>query len=86
MKKALEELGYKNCFHLAEPLCQLTNLYPSVRIVNTKNTSLRRQKLARLLQNHEVTLKVPGSAYLPALLEMYPDAKVVLAGRTSAAL
>lgn len=86
MKKALEELGYKNCFHLAEPLCQFTNLHLSARIVNTKNTALRRQNLARLLQGHEVTLEVPGSACLPDLLEMYPDAKVILTERTSAAL
>lgn len=81
MKKALEEPGYKNCFHLADPLCRFSNLHPSARIVNTKNTTLRRQKLARLLQNHKVTLEVPGSACLPDLLEKYPDAKVVLTER-----
>lgn len=86
MKKALEELGYKNCFHLAEPLCQFSNLRLSADIVHTKDTALRRRKLATLLQGHEATLEVPGSACLPDLLEMYPDAKVVLTERTSAKL
>ncbi|KAK2768749.1 hypothetical protein FQN54_000605 [Arachnomyces sp. PD_36] len=86
MKKALAELGYKNCFHLAEPLCQFDNLRLSADIVNTKDTTLRRRKLAKLLQGYEATLEVPGSACLPDLLEMYPDAKVVLTQRTSAEL
>lgn len=84
MKKALEELGYQNCFHLAEPLCQFSNLRLSADIVNTKHTALRRRKLARLLHGYEVTLEVPGSACLPDLLEMYPDAKVILTERASA--
>ncbi|KAI9932578.1 hypothetical protein ASPWEDRAFT_166230 [Aspergillus wentii DTO 134E9] len=86
IKKSLEELGYKNCFHLAEPLCQFSNLRLSADIVHTENTTLRRRKLATLLQGHEATLEVPGSACLPDLLEMYPDAKVILSERTSAAL
>ncbi|KAF7715293.1 Uncharacterized protein PECH_007295 [Penicillium ucsense] len=86
MKKALEELGYGPCFHLAEPLCQFDNLRQSAAIMNTKDTTLRRIKLAKLLQGCEVTLEVPGSACLPDLLEMYPDAKVILTERTSAAV
>ncbi|CBF82322.1 hypothetical protein AN9208.2 [Aspergillus nidulans FGSC A4] len=86
MKRALEELGYGPCFHLAEPLCQFDNLSQSAAIVHTKDTSLRRRKLAKLLQGCEVTLEVPGSACLPDLLEMYPDAKVILTERTSAAV
>lgn len=86
MKRALEELGYGPCFHLAEPLCQFDNLRQSAAIVHTKDTALRRRKLAKLLQGCEVTLEVPGSACLPDLLEMYPDAKVVLTERTSAAV
>lgn len=86
MKKALEELGYRNCFHLAEPLCQFDNLKLSAEIVHTKDTMLRRHKLAKLLHGHEATLEVPGSACLPDLLEMYPDAKVILTERTSAAV
>ncbi|RHZ60716.1 sulfotransferase family protein [Aspergillus thermomutatus] len=86
MKRALEELGYGPCFHLAEPLCQFDNLRQSADIVHTKDTALRRRKLAKLLQGHEVTLEVPGSACLPDLLEMYPDAKVILTERTSAAV
>ncbi|ETS77088.1 hypothetical protein PFICI_10962 [Pestalotiopsis fici W106-1] len=84
MKTALQELGYKNCFHLAEPLCQFENLKRSAEIVHTKDTKLRRERLAVLLEGHEATLEVPGSACLPDLLEMYPDAKVVLTERTSA--
>ncbi|KAL4812447.1 hypothetical protein BDW67DRAFT_178682 [Aspergillus spinulosporus] len=86
MKRALEELGYGPCFHLAEPLCQFDNLSKSSAIVHTKDTALRRRKLANLLQGCEVTLEVPGSACLPDLLEMYPDAKVILTERTSAAV
>ncbi|KAL4737898.1 hypothetical protein BDV11DRAFT_171497 [Aspergillus similis] len=86
MKRALEELGYGPCFHLAEPLCQFDNLCQSAAIVHTKDTTLRRRKLAKLLQGCEVTLEVPGSACLPDLLEMYPDAKVILTERTSAAV
>lgn len=84
MKKALEELGYKNCFHLAEPLYQFKNLRLSADIVHTKDTTLRRRKLARLLHGRDATLEVPGSACLPDLLQMYPDAKVILTERTSA--
>ncbi|KAJ5504770.1 hypothetical protein N7463_007644 [Penicillium fimorum] len=86
MKQALEELGYGPCFHLAEPLCQFDNLRQSAAIVHTKDTALRRRKLAKLFQDCEVTLEVPGSACLPDLLEMYPDAKVILTERTSAAV
>ncbi|KGO64315.1 hypothetical protein PEX1_046640 [Penicillium expansum] len=86
MKHALEELGYGSCFHLAEPLCQFDNLRESAAIVQTKDTALRRRKLAKLFQGCEVTLEVPGSACLPDLLEMYPNAKVVLTERTSAAV
>ncbi|GIC94543.1 sulfotransferase family protein [Aspergillus udagawae] len=86
MKRALEELGYGPCFHLAEPLCQFDNLRQSAAIVHTKDTALRRRKLAKLLQGSKVTLEVPGSACLPDLLEMYPDAKVILTERTSAAV
>ncbi|KAL5360641.1 hypothetical protein BJX96DRAFT_175494 [Aspergillus floccosus] len=86
MKRALEELGYGPCFHLAEPLCQFDNLRQSAAVVHTKDTALRRRKLAKLLQGCEVTLEVPGSACLPDLLAMYPDAKVILTERTSAAV
>ncbi|KAI1348600.1 hypothetical protein F5Y01DRAFT_328372 [Xylaria sp. FL0043] len=84
VKKALGELGYKNCFHLAEPLCQFGNLRRSADIVDTEDSKSRRDKLAHLLEGHEATLEVPGSACLPDLLEMYPEAKVILTQRTSA--
>lgn len=84
MKRALEELGFRNPFHLAEPMCQFDKLRCSADIINTKDKAVRKRKLASLYRDHEATLEVPGSACLPDLLEMYPGAKVVLTERTSA--
>ncbi|KAH9894497.1 hypothetical protein F4778DRAFT_783927 [Xylariomycetidae sp. FL2044] len=86
LKLALEQLGIGPCHHLADPPNQYGRLRLAAEIMNTHDTRLRREKLARLFEGCEALLEQPVSTFLPDLLEMYPDAKVILTERASARL
>jgi hypothetical protein len=86
LKLALEHLGIGPCHHLADPPNQYDRLRLTADLLNTRDTQIRRQKLAELFDGCEAILEQPVCACLPDLLRMYPEAKVILTERSSARL
>lgn len=82
---ALEQLGYKPCMHMAEVapyarklrivLEAMTLLFPD----KFESHKARRQALLhQIFDGWEATADFPGSMFPEDLMEMYPDAKVIL--------
>ncbi|KAB5566689.1 hypothetical protein GE09DRAFT_1218946 [Coniochaeta sp. 2T2.1] len=86
LKEALETLGIGPCHHLGDPPNQYGRLRLTADLMTTSYAPERRMRLAELFEGCEAILEQPVSTCLPDLLEMYPDAKVILTERSSARL
>jgi hypothetical protein len=71
-------MGYGPAFHLMEIENQLQQVKRSAKVVNIEDPKERQQKLRELFAGYEVVLEQPASICLPDLLDMYPNAKVIM--------
>lgn len=76
LKAALEQLGFGPCYHMYELLGQLEHA-PSWLAANAGNAEALRTPLA----DYQATVDWPGCMFWRELLDVYPDAKVVLSVR-----
>jgi hypothetical protein len=75
-KVALEMLGFQPCYHMVNVLLDLDQA-PAWGAAVEGDTS----KLAEILDGFGATVDWPGSFFYKELIEIYPDAKVVLSTR-----
>lgn len=76
LKKALEQLGYDKCYHMAELLGHPEHL-PHWRDLHEQ----RETDLDALFAGYRATVDFPGAIFYRQLLDHYPEAKVVLSVR-----
>ncbi|RDL38627.1 uncharacterized protein BP5553_02967 [Venustampulla echinocandica] len=86
IKAALEHLGYGPCYHHIEPLNQYDRIKLSSEIIACKDKIQRQKMLQKLFHGFEVALEHPAGPCLDDLLEIYPDAKVILSTRKNASV
>ncbi|KAK3314444.1 hypothetical protein B0H66DRAFT_641833 [Apodospora peruviana] len=85
LKLALETLGISPVHHFADPPNQYQRLSLAANLLKDSTPpKIRRQKLFELFDGYEAIADQPVCACLPDLLEMYPDAVVILTERASA--
>ncbi len=76
LKNALEELGYTKCYHMEELLQHPEHVtYWEAAFAN------RPVNWDALFQGYQATVDFPGYRCYKALMEYYPDAKVILSVR-----
>ncbi len=76
LKAALEELGFSPCYHMTE-------VFANPDHVEVWEAAMRGDPVdwERLFRDYRATVDWPGAAFYEALLESYPDAKVILTVR-----
>jgi hypothetical protein len=76
LKHALEELGYVKCHHMIELLQNPPQLPYWQELHHTGKTDFD-----KVLQGYRAVVDFPGAIYYKAMMEKYPDAKVILTVR-----
>jgi len=77
------ELGYAPCMHMAHVAPFADRLKLSYEALLETDKPKRQAILHKLFDGYAATCDFPGSFFLDDLLEMYPDAKVILNKRRS---
>lgn len=76
LKAALEELGFGPCYHMVEVLTRPTNLPYWVAAMQGKAVDWH-----EVFQGYQATVDWPACAFYKELMQVYPDAKVLLSVR-----
>ncbi len=76
LKTALEELGFRQCYHMTEVVAHLDH-------ARTWDAAARGQPVDwdELFKGYQATVDWPGCAFYQELMHQYPDAKVILTVR-----
>jgi hypothetical protein len=74
-KIALESLGLRPCYHMVNVLADLELASDWRKVLDGE------LPLTEVLDGYEATVDWPGSFFYPELIELYPDAKVLLSVR-----
>jgi hypothetical protein len=84
LQAALEELGFDPCLHMAQIIPHPDRMETLIEAA-TESDNQRRQKLIRqLVDGYETVCDMPAVFFLPELLEIYPEAKIILTTRPDA--
>lgn len=79
LQAALENLGYAPCMHMAhvQPSAERQRLVTEA-LLETHDVHRRRQILSELLAGFAATADFPSIAFADDLMDMYPDAPIIL--------
>ncbi|KAK7416604.1 hypothetical protein QQX98_005075 [Neonectria punicea] len=83
MQAAFEQLGFTPCLHMAEILPHVSREQLMLDAVAEKDTQRRHKLLHELIDGYVSVCDLPAALFVADLMDMYPDAKVVLNGRPS---
>lgn len=86
LQAALETLGYQPCMHMAhvQPSAERQRLVTAA--VQEEDTAKRRNILSRLFAGFAATADFPSIVFADDLMDMYPDAPVILNTRPGGAV
>lgn len=84
LQAAFEELGFDPCLHMAQVIPHPNRQQLLLDAAREKDTVKRRELVHRLVDGYAAVCDMPGMFFLEDLMDMYPDAKVVLSGRPDA--
>lgn len=76
LKSALEELGFGPCYHMVEVISNPSRLPAWIDAVQGKPVNWR-----EVFQGYQATVDWPGCSFYKELMEVYPEAKVLLSVR-----
>ncbi|KAJ7167593.1 hypothetical protein C8R46DRAFT_1350573 [Mycena filopes] len=71
-------LGYEPCMHMAHVAPHADRLQLTIDCMNELDTTKRRKLLHKLFNGYAATCDFPGIMFVDDLMDMYPDAAVVL--------
>lgn len=84
LQAALEQLGFDPCLHMAQIIPHV-NIQQLLLDAAREKDTVRRQKLIhQLVDGYAAVCDMPAILFLPDLMDMFPDAKVVLSSRPNA--
>ncbi|MCJ1250921.1 hypothetical protein MMC30_008149 [Trapelia coarctata] len=85
MKAALEELGIREVYHMTTTMKNPKDADMWTAAINAKffnkGKKFTRKEWDSLLGNCEACIDVPTAAFMPELIEAYPEAKVIVSER-----
>lgn len=85
LQAALETLGYAPTMHMAEVAPSAEREQLVIDAMRENDTARRQKLLHQIFDGYAATTDFPGWCFTDDLMDMYPDAKLVLNTRTSAA-
>ncbi|KAI0532450.1 hypothetical protein GGR58DRAFT_179938 [Xylaria digitata] len=86
MQAAVERLGFGPCFHMAHVLPHADRAQFMLDAVREKDREKRQKMVRELMTGHASVADLPVIVFATDLLDLYPDAAIVLNQRNSAAL
>lgn len=78
LQAAFEELGFAPCLHMAEVIPHPDRMELLIEAAREEEPSRREQLIRQLINGYSATCDMPLVFFLEDLMDMYPDAKVVL--------
>ncbi|KAJ5766330.1 uncharacterized protein N7511_003946 [Penicillium nucicola] len=84
LQAALETLGYTPCLHMAQIIPHADRQQLLITATHEKDPSKRQKLLYTLTAGYAAVCDMPAIFFLPDLMDMYPDAQVILTTRPSA--
>ncbi|CAJ2507193.1 Uu.00g083790.m01.CDS01 [Anthostomella pinea] len=84
MQAAVEKLGFGPCLHMANILPHVERGQLMLTAVRERDTAKRQKLIRQLIDGHASIADLPIVFFLPDLMDMYPEAKVVLNQRHDA--
>jgi hypothetical protein len=84
LQAALEKLGYNPCLHMAQIIPHAERQQLLINASREKDTAKRQKQIHELVDGYAAVCDMPAIFFLSDLMDMYPDAKVVLGVRPDA--
>ncbi|KAJ5971227.1 uncharacterized protein N7479_001145 [Penicillium vulpinum] len=84
LQAALEELNMGPCLHMAQIIPHSSQQELLIAATYTKDAATRQKQLYTLISGYAAVCDMPAVFFLPDLMDMYPDARVILTTRPSA--
>lgn len=84
IQMAFEELGYDPCLHMANVLPHVDRTLTIIEAIEEEDKERRQKLLHQLFDGYMAICDFPVIPFGADLMDMYPDAKIVLNGRRSA--
>ncbi|KAF4454402.1 hypothetical protein F53441_3028 [Fusarium austroafricanum] len=78
MQAAFEKIGFGPCMHMAEILPHPSRLRTFIAALREQNTETRAKLVKQLIHGHRSICDLPVVYFTPDMMDLYPDAKVVL--------
>ncbi|KUI53680.1 hypothetical protein VP1G_01127 [Cytospora mali] len=86
LQAALETLGYQPCMHMAHVQPSAERQLLVTAAVQEKDTAKRRKILSQLFAGFAATADFPSIIFADDLMDMYPDASIILNTRSGGAV
>ncbi|KAI1641086.1 hypothetical protein F4809DRAFT_647566 [Biscogniauxia mediterranea] len=77
LKHALQYLGYPTC-HMMDIIWWPDRQRQAIALYREQNDRARQAKLQKLFEGFSACCDAPGTSFVDDLMDMYPDAKIVL--------
>ncbi|KAJ5140313.1 hypothetical protein N7448_003721 [Penicillium atrosanguineum] len=84
LQAALEQLGFDPCLHMAQIIPHANRQQLLLDASREKDTARRQKLIHQLVDGYAAVCDMPAIFFLPDLMDMFPDAKVVLSSRPNA--
>lgn len=84
LQAAFEELGFNPCLHMAQIIPHADRMETLIEAAREKDTQRRHKLIRQLVDGYETVCDMPAVFFVPDLLEIYPEAKIILNTRPDA--
>jgi hypothetical protein len=84
IQAAVEQLGFSPCMHMAQIVPHASRSRLMIDAIVEKDTAKRQKLIHQLIEGHASLCDFPVCFFIPDLMDMYPDIKIVLNQRQSA--
>lgn len=81
LQAAFEHLGYDPCLHMAQIIPHADRQQLLIDASKEKDKAKRQKQVHQLVDGYKAVVDMPAVFFLADLLDMYPDAKVILSSR-----
>ncbi|KAJ5679743.1 hypothetical protein N7462_007987 [Penicillium macrosclerotiorum] len=82
LQAALEELGFDPCLHMAHIIPHTNRMQILLDAARETDIIIRQKLIHQLLDGYAAVCDMPAVFFLDDLLDMFPDAVIILSGRT----
>ncbi|KAI0130002.1 hypothetical protein BJ170DRAFT_618409 [Xylariales sp. AK1849] len=83
MQAAVEQLGFGPCLHMGNIVPHASRTQVMINAIKEVDTAKRQKLIHQLIDGHASLCDMPVCFFMPDLMDMYPDVKVILNQRAN---